>query len=179
MPATPYGGGEGTSLLVLVPVAEPIAGPHRLRYDDSTAWGVPSHVTVLHPFMPAALVDDDVLARLAALFAAVPAFTATFRRTAWFGEEVLFLAPEPAEPFVALTAAVAAAFPEYPPYEGAYDGEHPHLTLAHTGTVEQHRAVEAAVQPQLPIAMDVRSVQLVQGSEEPHSFRVRASLPLG
>jgi hypothetical protein len=38
----------------------------------------------------------------------------------WFGQEVVWLVPQPAGPFRALTRAVAAAFPDYPPYDG-YD----------------------------------------------------------
>src|SRR3989442_1054852 len=44
---------------------------------------------------------------------------------------VLWLAPEPAEPFVALTSALAARYPEHPPYEGEHDVVIPHLTVGH------------------------------------------------
>ena len=34
---------------------------------------------------------------------------------------VVWLEPEPAEPFQRLTRALAAAFPDYPPYGGAHE----------------------------------------------------------
>jgi hypothetical protein len=43
-----------------------------------------------------------------------------FAGTQWFGEDVLWLAPEPSAPFLALTAAVHATFPHYPPFGGAF-----------------------------------------------------------
>jgi len=45
----------------------------------------------------------------------------------------LYLAPTPAEPFVALTAALARRFPEYPPYGGQFRNIVPHLTVAQAG----------------------------------------------
>ena len=51
-----------------------------------------------------------------------------FERTGRF-PGVVWLAPEPAEPFIALTELLAAAFPDHPPYEGAHDEIVPHLTL--------------------------------------------------
>ncbi len=52
----------------------------------------------------------------------MPAFDCAFGRREWFGEDVPWLAPEPDEPFRDLTAAVWRAFPEQPPYGGAFDG---------------------------------------------------------
>jgi len=43
---------------------------------------------------------------------------------------VLYLAPEPAAPFVAMTEACARRWPEHPPYAGAFADVIPHLTLA-------------------------------------------------
>jgi hypothetical protein len=41
-------------------------------------------------------------------------------RCGWFGEHVLWPAPEPDTPFRALTSAVWGAFPRHPPYGGAH-----------------------------------------------------------
>ena len=43
---------------------------------------------------------------------------------------MVYLAPEPAAPFVALTEAVGAEFPGFPPYGGAFDEVVPHLTIS-------------------------------------------------
>lgn len=42
---------------------------------------------------------------------------------------VLCLAPDPAEPFIALTRAIEACWPQHPSYEGAFDDVVPHVTV--------------------------------------------------
>ncbi|NUP83938.1 MAG: 2'-5' RNA ligase family protein, partial [Nonomuraea sp.] len=115
-----------TALIAVVPEAEPVVGVWRERYDPSAAEGVPAHVTVLYPFLPFELVDTSALAEL---FAAWASFDVEFRGFGHF-PGVLYLAPEPAEPFRELTTAVAERWPEAPPYGGAFPDVVPHLTVA-------------------------------------------------
>jgi len=96
---------------------------------------------------------------------------------------VLWLAPEPAQPFVNLTSAVFAAFPDHPPYGGAFDGSAPHLTIGerHLGDlvdVAALRRAEAAVRERLPLITRVDRVQLLAGSDAPGSWTVVRELPL-
>src|SRR5690348_2380773 len=86
-------GARESALLIAVPAAEPAVGEHRARLDPSARGGVPAHLTVLYPFLAPPLIDDAVLASLAALFAAVPAFAFTLDRVGWFGDEVVWLGP--------------------------------------------------------------------------------------
>ena len=60
---------------------------------------------------------------------AVGRLRGTFARTRWFGEDVLWLAPEPDQPFRALTTALHSAFPQCPPFGGIYPDVVPHLTI--------------------------------------------------
>ena len=168
-----------SAVLVTVPAAEPIVGPHRARFDWAAARGVPAHVTVLYPFVPPAAIDGAVHESLAAAVATVPRFRAGFEATGWFGTEVLWLAPEPAERFRALTSAVMAAFPGYLPYGGEFDEIVPHLTVADDGEPEQLRAVEAQVRERLPIGLDVTAAELWCGSDAEGSWHQVATLPLG
>jgi 2'-5' RNA ligase len=166
------------AVLVLVPAASAAVDEHRAHLDRAASWGVPPHVTVLYPFVDPAEIDDDVVARLRAAARTVPAFDASFARTAWFGDEVVWLAPEPAEPFRQLTSAVHTEFPRYPPYAGEFDEPVPHLTVGHLGTVDQRRAAEAAVQRHLPLMTRVDRLTLLAGSDAPMSWRVLHELPL-
>ena len=43
----------------------------------------------------------------------------------------MYLAPDPAAPFSALTDGIFRAFPDYPPFEGKFDTVVPHVTVAH------------------------------------------------
>ena len=163
-----------------LPVVERAASL-RSRFDPSATRGVPAHVTVLFPFVPPERLDPQVVSRVAAAVRSVPPFDCAFLRTAWFPGDVLYLAPEPGEPFRLLTAAVFAAFPEFPPYDGAYDDIVPHLTIGHPplGTSTQLRRAEAALAPQLPVRTRVDRAWLMSGTPVPGSWRVLDELPLG
>jgi 2'-5' RNA ligase len=168
-----------TAVVVPVPAAEPVVGVHRARLDPAAGWGVPAHVTVLYPFVAPELIGPRVLAALARAVATVPAFDAAWCRTAWFEPAVLWVAPEPAEPFRALTAAVVKEFPDHPPFGGVYPEVVPHLTVGNGAPVQEMRAAERAIRPLLPFAMRVVHVQVLAGTTIDRSWRVLADLPLG
>jgi 2'-5' RNA ligase superfamily len=109
----------------------------------------------------------------------VPRFDVIFRRTEWFGDDVVWLAPEPDNGFRALTTAVCSAFPDYPPYGGAFTDVIPHLTLGAHADLSRMRAAARATSAQLPIKAAVRTVHLFQGSDAPGAWRRVAELPLG
>jgi 2'-5' RNA ligase len=169
-----------SAVVVAVPESEPLVGRLRSELDAAASWGVPAHVTVLFPFLPPAEIDDGVLAGLTEAVATVPGFATTFERVDWFGEDVLWLAPSPAAPFVALTAAVQARF-GLAPYGGAYGDEPvPHLTVGHDAPAERLRAAAAELEPGLPVHARVRSARLIVGSRGGTvPWRTAAELPLG
>jgi hypothetical protein len=104
-----------TAVIAPVPVADSLVGRHCQHLDAAATWGVPAHDTVLYPFVEPPRVNDDLVATLVRAARCVASFECRFERTRWFGEHVLWLDPNPAEPFRRLTAAVGAAFPECPP----------------------------------------------------------------
>ena len=63
----------------------------------------------------------------------MPAFEVRFERVRRF-PGLVWIEPEPAEPFATLTAAVAARWPDYPPYGGRFDTVIPHLTVVESET---------------------------------------------
>jgi 2'-5' RNA ligase len=145
-------------VLVQVREAEPVVGDWRLRHTYDAPLGIPAHVTLLFPFVPAselALAED----RLAEVVGQAEAFDVSFARTARF-PEVLYLEPDPAEPFAGLTAAIAAAWPEHPPYEGAHETVIPHLTVAESEDEKLLERIRADVEPKLPLQTRVTEAQL-------------------
>jgi 2'-5' RNA ligase len=167
-----------SAVVVTVPEAEPRVGALRAALDPHAALGVPAHVTIMFPFVPPTAVDDGVLAALREVCAAVPAFEAEFSKTGWF-DDALWWAPEPAEPFVALSRAVSARFGLLP-YEGEHgDGITPHLTIGYRAPIERLRAAEAEVLAGPPVRAAVRSAVLLTGSRESASWTTLAELPLG
>ncbi|MFJ2637038.1 2'-5' RNA ligase family protein [Streptomyces sp. NPDC087422] len=139
-----------TALVAVVPEAEKVVGAARERYDPAAAEGVPAHLTVLYPFLPAERIDTGVRAALGELFAGHPPFEVRFPRFGRF-PDLLWLAPEPEGPVRALTAAVAARWPEAPPYGGAFGDPAPHLTVAQGQSDEVYAAVEAECVPALAL----------------------------
>jgi 2'-5' RNA ligase len=169
-----------SAVLVPVPAAGPVVGRYRARLDPAAGLGVPPHVTVLAPFLPPRLITSATVLALAGVTGMVPAFDCAFWRTAWFGDRVLWLAPEPDDPFRELTRLLAAAFPGYPPYGGAFPDVVPHLTVGeqeHAG-VTALRAAEAEVAGLLPVRGRVSHAWLMTGTAEPGSWHRVAELPL-
>ncbi|WP_273938362.1 2'-5' RNA ligase family protein [Kutzneria chonburiensis] len=90
---------------------------------------VEAHVTVLYPWVPMDLLTDEDGLALAAIFAEtapIDVRLAEFRRF----PTVLYLRPEPEEPFRVLTRRIAARWPAHQPYGGEFgDDVQPHLTV--------------------------------------------------
>lgn len=116
-----------SAVVVRVPLPSAL-GRLRRRWDWATGVGTPSHVTILFPFLPARLLDTGVRRSLSEIAAGQQPFEVRFSRIGRF-PGVVYLAPEPSEPFMRLTAAVAARFPEFPPYGGQFGEVVPHLTI--------------------------------------------------
>jgi hypothetical protein len=72
-----------------------------------------------------------------------------------------------------------AAFPDYPPYGGAYDDVIPHLTIGDDAEPARLREAESQVRQQLPIGMEVTAAELWVGSDAEGAWHEVASLPLG
>ncbi|ADJ45825.1 hypothetical protein AMES_4001 [Amycolatopsis mediterranei S699] len=165
-----------TAVIVPVPAADAVVGPYRQASDHSAVWGVPAHVTVLYPFLAPERITAAVIDELDEVLARTGSFECVFSRVAWFGRDVVWLAPDPAGPFRALTERVWRRFPECPPYGGAQPEVVPHLTIGSTrraGTAALERAA-AEVGAMLPIAAGIDRVRLIAGSSSPGSWRTVA-----
>ena len=167
---------QRTALIVVVPEAEPLVAEWRAKHDWSAQHGVPAHITLLFPFVPAEEVDEQLLGDLRALFASQPAFGFQLPRVARF-PEVAWLAPEPDEPFKQLIALIVSRYPDYPPYEGVHEVIIPHLTVAEGGPDLQDE-VDAAVTPHLPIQAEARTVMLIVEDASGH-WEPGEQFPLG
>jgi len=155
-----------TAFVVAVPEAEPRVAALRSRFDPSAALGVPAHVAVRHPFMPAAQFTPELLARALGALAGLGPFGFVLRQVARF-PGLLYLAPEPAAPFVALTQALARAFPAFAPFGGAHDAIVPHLTVAQgdDATLQQaENELRAALREHGPVAARCRALCLLQNT---------------
>jgi 2'-5' RNA ligase len=145
-----------TALIIAVPEAEPAVAALRLQHDPMARLGVPAHITIHFPFAPPEAVDEDAVAGLLARRTAFPFELASVEH---FGDDVTYLAPDPAAPFCELIAASAERWPEYPLYDGAHDLDEivPHLTVG---------LARLEVQLALPIACSAHVVTLLEEADE-------------
>lgn len=114
-----------------IPDAEKAVGRFRASLDRAASWRVPSHITVLYPFVPPQRIHSNVLAALSDVVAAVPRFSGALAHVDWFADTVVWPARRPGQPFRHLSAAVWQRFPEAPPYAGQHEELIPHLTIPH------------------------------------------------
>jgi 2'-5' RNA ligase len=165
-----------TTLVIPVPEAEPLVRELRMRHDPNEAMGLRAHVTVLGPFLPSDRIQPADSDRLQAIFGGIPAFRYSLATVGWFGDRVLYLAPQPVRPFATLTAAVAAEW-GLRPY-GRTDGAvRPHLTIARAEGIAGAAALVPLLQSSLPVAAAARGVRLY-GTDE-ISWRLLESFRLG
>ena len=121
---------------------------------------------MLYPFVPPDDVDQAVCDAITDVLVRVPRrSTSRLTHVETFPDGVVYLAPEPADPFVAITKALAAHWPEHPPYHGAFTSVIPHLSVAMitNGSLD---ALEAELNGGLPVRTRADAVWLMEGQPE-------------
>jgi hypothetical protein len=145
------------------------------------AAGIPLYITLLFPF----LSRDEVTAmherRLAELFAATQPLAFSLVSIAAF-PAVAYAVPSPDDRLRELMRVVWDAFPDTPPYGGAFADPAPHATLAlvQAGEAPDEAAgrVAARVEGRLPLRCVVQDVSLME-EYEPDRWREARSFSLG
>jgi len=144
----------------------------RVEHVQNAALGVPAHVTLIYPFVPADRLDAAVRRRVADALASQPSFS--FRLSAvrrW--PNTLYLAVDPATPFERMVRSIVAAFPDHPPYGGAFPYV-PHVTLAEG----EESAIAKLVAPPLPAGRHQVTRLLLIAQDPAGRWRVRWTFAL-
>jgi hypothetical protein len=161
-----------TTLIVPVPEAEPAVEEWRRRHDVWAQRGVPAHMTIVGPFLPADRVDRSVLARLEELASAHRAWPFSLTRVRRLGGAVVLL-PDHASGFVDLREVVLREWPELRRRRlfGA------HLTVARGWSPFAALVVARALRSRLPIESSASELVLLELSERSRPLaRVRFGL---
>lgn len=167
---------EQSALVIFVPAANSfLTAVDETWNDGDEMQGIPAHLTLLYPFMPPGLIDAQILAELQELFASHHSINSSLK-LGWFGREVLLLEPEDPEPFVSLTKALVARWPEYPHYNGEYDEIVPHVTIANGSEPDLVTFVDQ-IQASLPLVVSFTEASLCVGV--PPHMPARAAFALG
>jgi hypothetical protein len=172
-----------SALVLLVPEAEALVKPFRDRHDPAAAAGMPAHITLLYPFRPSDAIDASVLDGLRQCFAGFAPFPFVLAETRRFEAPiaVLYLAPEPAETFRALTVAIWQRHPETPPYGGRHADIIPHLCVAQVDDRRQLDQTALRFAPAAAAVLPIRAKASEVALMDTRSGRwqVRAMLGLG
>lgn len=158
------------ALVVLAESAGPVVADCRRRFDPAAAMGMPPHVTVLYPIPT---YDATTATALGEALAEHPPFRYDLVALGSFGR-VVYLAPEPYEPFVHLTE-VAATCLGIEPYGGKFERVVPHVTVAMRRRLPA--SVRRSLTTALPIAGEAKSVDVL--GEIDGRWTVVDSFPLG
>jgi hypothetical protein len=166
-----------SAVIVAIPIPAPLERIRRANVPLALS-GVPPHVTVLFPFVPAADLRTADRRRLVAIAGVVPAFDVAFRSLERF-DDALYLEPDGNGPFRRLTVALAAAWPACPPSGDpaiAPDDVVPHLTLS-IGEPEAFDGLAAVAVRSLPFVRQVSHLTVIV-EDASGRWRTRWRIPL-
>jgi 2'-5' RNA ligase len=170
----------GTAISIVLRGQPELEAIHRELHPIHATSQIPLHVTVLYPFVPRDELRPTHAERLAAVLSRHEPFSFELRGLARF-PSVVYAVPSDDAQLRALMRDVWTAFPETPPYGGAFVDPPPHATLALIGD-EEPAAVEERLRTRLrdtlPVRIHVRDVSLMEEAE-PARWREARTLSLG
>jgi hypothetical protein len=166
-----------TAIVVVVPEAEPAVGGLYRRHTRSGREGMPPHVTLLIPFADSESLPLDEVRAVLRGFEPFEFRLVEPRRFEPPSGPILWLAPEPAAPFVALTEALVDAFPDFRPYDGAFDDIVPHLSVAVGRDARLLDEIERELAPALPITATADAATIVERVDR--RWELHTSIALG
>jgi hypothetical protein len=141
---------------------------------------MPLHVTLIYPFTDDSQLGPGRIGDVQAVVRRFRSFEFSLAEVRRFDNlpdvSYVWLAPTPALPFVEMIEALAAAFPEHPPFGGAFPTIIPHVTVAASTDAAELRQVEASVSTSLPIRARAQTVSVMEQVEG--TWRVLADAPL-
>lgn len=164
-----------SAVLVPVPAADSVVGRWRHQHDPVAAAGVPAHITLIVPWLPPDEIEEADIVELDQSLKDVKAFDFDLDHVDWFGRRVLWVAPEPAAPFLELTAMLADRF-HTPPWDDEFDEVVPHLTVAHASDGVELVPIAADVAGRLPVACRAEEIWVMVGDGTRWSQRHRIRL---
>jgi 2'-5' RNA ligase len=171
---------ERETAVVIVVAVEELDAIYRDEFPVFHSLGIPLHVTLLYPFVR----PDELgaaLPRLAEVLAAHRRIDFALTELKTF-PRAIWLAPEPAAPFVELTRAIEAEFPETPHWGGAFEEVVPHATLVdgleESEFAETIQRLRTVIEPLLPVPLSADEAVVLAEQEDGQMLAV-SRLPIG
>jgi 2'-5' RNA ligase len=149
----------------------------RLHHNDLDL--LPPHVTLAFSFLPLESVTAEVVQQLSTLFDEVLAFDFELSQVRWFGTNVVYLEPSNGDSFRSITETLQRKFPEFHPYDDAFDSVIPHVTLSEHGRLADRRVLGRHAPKYLPITARASHVWMMSNEEQPDKWSIVKIFPLG
>lgn len=166
-----------TALVLLVPAADPLLAAVAARYPNRVRGGVPAHLTVLYPFVPAAKLDMSVIEACAQIAGDIAPTSVRFSRC-HVRPGLIYLVPEPPGQIQRLLKSVQARWPVLPPYGGKYADAPAHVSIALGADAVDQAAIFRLVDSLLPITCQFPELHVVALDEE-KGWETRKRFPFG
>jgi 2'-5' RNA ligase len=150
---------DASALIIRVHLPAALERLRRASVDDA-ALGVPAHVTLLYPFIPAADLKSALRARIANVVEPHAHFDYHLHGPkAW--PDTIYAALDPEAPFLQLHRELQAAFPDFPIYGGAVSEFVPHVTIAEGSAVGDPATLTDRAWHALPTRRMAHAVELM------------------
>lgn len=164
--------------MVPVPEAERAVDLLRRTHTGDGADGMPPHVTLIYPFTDDSALVAGRIGEVREVLGGFSAFSFQLAEVLQFDnlpdESHVWLAPQPAHPFVNMIQALESAFPEHPSFGGEYSTIVPHLTVASSQDAMVLRNIERELVDRLPINAVASKALIMEYAEG--QWRIRAEL---
>ena len=172
-------GSQPPSTLLLVPIFSFPPDLWRLcRLYRNDLDLMPPHVTLAFPFLPLASVTPDVVRHLSTVLSGIEAFDFELNQVRWFGTNVVYLEPSESDSFRSIIELLQREFPDFHPYDGAFDSVIPHVTLSEHGLLSERRALGASAPAYLPITGRASHVWLMSNERRFDEWSIARVFPL-
>jgi len=163
---------DRSALVITLPRANPLLEAAAEINPALVRKGLPAHVSLLYPFLPAADLTAQVATEVRDLAASLPAvetdLTDFVVAPRFVGVAVPALRP--------VADAFYARWPHIAPYGGRFgERPEPHVTLATGGTEDEAELVRERVLPLLPLRVTAWRVDLVVRTDR--DWRLRLTAP--
>ena len=122
----------------------------RLYHNDLNL--IPPHVTLAFPFLPLESVTDEVVQKLTKLLGKTPAFDFELSQVKWFGTDVVYLEPSNSDIFRSIIETLQLMFPDFHPYDDAFDSVIPHVCLSEHGQLADRQSLGRLATKYLPFS---------------------------
>ncbi len=179
LPAADAPSAGHTVLAVPVPALDALVRERTAWYDASFVSADPgfvhAHITVLGPWVQHPSAVD--LGTVAEIVSRVEPREVRLDEVTVFPNGLIHVRPEPDTVFRRLTSALVEAFPEHPPYGGAFPDPVPHLTLDHVAGGVSVAEVAERVSGVLPTTFAADRLDLQRWAND--DCRLLHSWPLG